>query len=104
MSRRRVAVTGMGLITPLGETVDAFWDRVLAGDSGIASVTRYECQGFEVTFGGECREFDPQRYLDRREAKRLDRFAQFALAAAQEAVATSGIDFETIDRTRAGVI
>jgi 3-oxoacyl-[acyl-carrier-protein] synthase II len=94
----------MGLITPLGETVEAFWDRVLAGDSGIVSVTRYQCQGWEVTFGGECGEFDPQRYLDRREAKRLDRFAQFALAAAQEAVTTSGVDFETIDRTRAGVI
>jgi 3-oxoacyl-[acyl-carrier-protein] synthase II len=84
--------------------VEAFWDRVLAGDSGIVSVTRYQCQGWEVTFGGECGEFDPQRYLDRREAKRLDRFAQFALAAAQEAVTTSGVDFETIDRTRAGVI
>ena len=104
MPHRRVVVTGMGLISPLGETVEVFWDRLLAGESGIRTASRFDCAGFDVRIGGECHEFDPHRYLDRREVKRLDRFAQFALAAAQEAVATSGLDFERMDPARTCVI
>jgi len=104
MSDRRVVVTGMGLIAPLGERVDSFWDRVVAGENGVSSVTRFECAQFDVRFGGECKEFDPFRYVDRREAKRLDRFSQFALAAAKEAVSSSGLDLARIDATRVGVV
>lgn len=104
MSRRRVVVTGMGLVTPLGETVAEFWDRVVSGQSGVTELDLFDCSGYDVKIGGECREFDPSRYLDRREAKRLDRFIQFAMAASGEAVRTSGIDFSSIDRRRVGVI
>ena len=104
MSHRRVVVTGMGLISPLGETVEVFWDRILASESGIRTASRFDCAGCDVRIGGECGEFDPHRYLDRREVKRLDRFAQFALAAAQEAVATSGIEFEKTAPTRTCVV
>ena len=104
MSGRRVVITGMGVVTSLGETVDAFWDQLLAGVSGVSAVTRFDCQGFDVRIGSECTGFDPQRYLDRREMRRLDRFAQFALAAAAEAVSMSGIDFGSMDSTRGGVM
>jgi 3-oxoacyl-[acyl-carrier-protein] synthase II len=104
--RCRVVVTGMGLITSLGETVDSFWNNLIACQSGVATITRFDTSGFEVHFGGECRDFDPDKYLDRKLAKRLDRFAQMALAAAQEAVRTCGIDFKNFvgDRRRLGVI
>ena len=104
MSPRRVVVTGMGLVTPLGETVSGFWDRLVSGESGIAEVDLFDCSRFDVRIGGECRGFDPLRYIDRREAKRLDRFIQFALAASTEAVQMSGLDFGSIDRTRVGVM
>ncbi len=104
MSRRRVVVTGMGLVTSLGETVDAFWDALLSSSSGIGPITRFDTTGFDVHFGSECARFEPTNYVDRREVKRLDRFAQFALAAAKEAVAMSGIDWSAIDRRRAGVM
>jgi 3-oxoacyl-[acyl-carrier-protein] synthase II len=94
----------MGVVTSLGETVDSFWDRLLGGVSGVSAVTRFDTTGFDVRIGGECVAFDPGRYIERREIKRLDRFGQFALAAAQEAVAMSGIDFAACDRERAGVV
>ena len=92
------------MVAPLGETVGEFWDRLVSGESGVAEVDLFDCSRFDVRIGGECRGFDPARYLDRREVKRLDRFIQFAMAAACEAVQSSGIDFSAMDRTRAGVI
>ena len=104
MSGRRVVVTGMGVVTSLGETVDAFWDQLLAGASGISAITRFDCHDFDARIGSECTGFDPQSCIGRREMRRLDRFAQLALAAAVEAVSMSGIDFGSMDTTRAGVI
>ena len=105
MSKRRIVVTGLGVITSLGESVDEMWDALLMGKSGIKMISRWDASAFPARFGGECTNFDVARYgLDRREAKRLDRFGQFGLAAAVNAVADSGIDFKTEDSYRCGVV
>ena len=105
MSRRRVVVTGLGVITSLGENVDGVWDALCAGRSGIGPITRWDCSTYPVRFGGECTKFDVTKYgVDAREAKRLDRFAQFGLAASVNAVKDSGLDFTKEDSFRCGVI
>ncbi len=105
MSKRRIVVTGLGVITSLGETVDEMWDALLMGKSGIKMISRWDASAFPARFGGECTSFDVARYgLDRREAKRLDRFGQFGLAAAVNAVQDSGIDFTKEDSYRCGVV
>jgi len=104
--KRRVVITGLGVITSLGENVDQMWDAVCAGKSGIGQITRWpEIQTFPTRIGGECTGFDITRYgVDVREAKRLDRFGQFGIAASVNAVRDSGIDFATCDRFRCGVL
>lgn len=104
MSERRVVVTGMGLISPLGETVDEFWENILSGRSGIGPVTGFDVSDFDVRIGGECPNFKVEKYIDRRKANKLDRNTQLCLAAAQEAVRMSGIDFAVENSTRIGVI
>ncbi|TMF25986.1 MAG: beta-ketoacyl-ACP synthase II [Chloroflexi bacterium] len=84
--RRRVVVTGIGLITPLGASVQKTWDGLLAGKSGIGPITRFDAMGLETTIAGEVRDFDPLVYMDRKEIRRADRFAQFAVAAAGQAL------------------
>src|SRR5690606_3454417 len=103
--RRRVVITGMGVITSLGENVQEMWDNVCAGRSGIRRVTRWDPTDYPTQIGGECATFDPKNHgIDGREAKRLDRFAQFAVAASRQAVADSGVNLEAVDRDRAGVL
>ena len=80
--RRRVVVTGLGMITPLGSTVEKTWAGILAGKSGIGPITRFDATGLETTIAGEVRDFDPQDYMDRKEIRRSDRFVHFAVAAA----------------------
>lgn len=102
---RRVVVTGMSVVTALGSEVPEFWDRLCAGKSGIGRLERFDCSDFKVNFGGEVKDFRPEEHFDGKEAKRLDRFSQFALAAAQKAVRQSGIDFGAEpDPYRCGVI
>ncbi len=103
--RRRVVITGMGVITSLGENVQEMWDNVCAGRSGIRRVTRWDPTDYPTQIGGECATFEPKNHgIDGREAKRLDRFAQFAVAASRQAVADSGVNLEAVDRDRAGVL
>jgi 3-oxoacyl-[acyl-carrier-protein] synthase II len=112
MARRRVVITGLGVVTSLGETVDEVWDKVCAGESGIGPVTRWDITSYPTRFGGECTNFDLLKYADqvakvsdeRLQPKRLDRFAQFAMAASISAVADSKLDFSTEDRYRCGVL
>jgi 3-oxoacyl-[acyl-carrier-protein] synthase II len=105
MSQRRVVITGLGVVTSLGETADLVWDNLCAGKSGIGPVTRFDFSSFPVRFGGECTSFDVTKYgIDFREAKRLDRFGQFGVAASVSAVKDAGIDFEKEDRFRCGVV
>src|SRR5207237_4811582 len=84
--RRRVVVTGLGMITPLGSTVDKTWDGIIAGRSGIGPIARFDPTGLETTIAGEVRDFDPLVYMDRKEIRRADRFAQYAVAAAGQAL------------------
>jgi 3-oxoacyl-[acyl-carrier-protein] synthase II len=105
MQTRRIVITGLGVITSLGESVDEMWDALCAGKSGIGPITRWDPSSFPVRFGGECTDFDVTRYgVDKREAKRLDRFGQFGLAASINAVKDSGIDFTKEDAYRCGVL
>ena len=102
--RRRVVITGMGVVSPLANRVEKFWERLIAGESGICAISRFDVTTFDVRFGGECADFDPEPVLDRRNAKRLDRFAQMAIVAAHEAVTQSGITDAIEDPSRFGVI
>lgn len=107
MSRRRVVITGMGLITSLGETVDGVWDKVCSGVSGIGPIRRWDpsVKKFPVTIGGECLSFDVTQYgVDVKEARRLDRFGAFGIAASVLAIRDSAIDFSTENRFRCGVV
>src|SRR3954454_19690164 len=105
MAERRVVITGLGVVTSLGETADAMWDNVCAARSGIALIRRWDTTKYPVKFGGECYDFDITKYgVDPGEAKRMDRFAHFGLAASVTAVADSGIDFAKESIHRAGVI
>jgi 3-oxoacyl-[acyl-carrier-protein] synthase II len=102
---RRVVITGLGVITSLGEAVDEMWDSLCAGRSGVRMISRWDASKYPVRFGGECTSFDITNYgIDKRESKRLDRFGQFGVAASINAVKDSGIDFNVEDRYRCGVI
>ncbi len=95
----------MGVITSLGENVGEMWDNLCAGKSGIRRVARWDPAGYPTQIGGECTNFDPKTHgIDTREARRLDRFALFAVAASRQAVADAGLDFDGTDRDRAGVL
>ena len=104
--QRRVVVTGVGMITPLGATVDTTWEGLVAGRSGIATITRFDSRerGLEVHIAGEANDFDPLLYMDRKEVKRADRFAQFAVAAASQALADSGLKITPELAPRVGVV
>ena len=102
---RRVVVTGMSVVTALGSEVPEFWEKLCAGKSGVSRLERFDCSDFKVNFGGEVKDFRPEDHFDGKEAKRLDRFSQFALAAAQKAVRQSGLSFPAEpDPYRCGVI
>jgi 3-oxoacyl-[acyl-carrier-protein] synthase II len=104
LDRRRVVITGMGVICPLGRSVDEFWERLLAGESGVAAIDSWDTSGYDVRIAAECRGFDPEKYVDRKTAKRLDRFAQFAVAAAMDAMKSSGLPPGAGDPERLGVM
>src|SRR4029078_9590143 len=90
--RRRVVVTGLGMITPLGGSVATTWEGIRAGRSGIGPITRFDTTGLETTIGGERSDFDPLEYMDGKEARRADRFAQFAVATASQAIAGAEVE------------
>jgi 3-oxoacyl-[acyl-carrier-protein] synthase II len=100
---RRVVITGLGAVSGLGHTVDRFWDGLVEGRSGVGPLTLFDTTEFKVHFGGQVRDWDPDKLFGTKEARRLDRFAQFAMVASQEAVADSGIAFDKLDPYRCGV-
>jgi 3-oxoacyl-[acyl-carrier-protein] synthase II len=105
--RRRVVVTGMGALTPIGNTVEEFWAAALRGESGAGPITRFDASRFDTRFACELKGWDPLTYLDRKTAKRLDPFCQYAVVAADEAIRDSGLDPSSMsdtERTRVGVI
>ncbi|WP_340023197.1 beta-ketoacyl-ACP synthase II [Paenibacillus sp. FSL K6-1096] len=99
----RVVITGMGVISPLGNTVEQFWSRLAAGESGIVPITSFDTAQFSTRIAGEVRGFDAEARFGRKEARRMDRFSQFALAAAEDAWAHSGLQLDKVDRERLGV-
>ena len=104
--RRRVAVTGLGAVTPLGEDVGSTWDGMLSGKSGIGTISLFDTEGYRTTIAGEVRGWEPEKHFDRREVRRLDRFAQFFLVAVRQALEQAGLSFEEDDpaAARAGVV
>lgn len=101
---RRVVVTGMGAITPIGNSVEEFFDNIQAGKCGIDFINTFDTEVFAAKLAAQVKDFDPKSYMDAKEARRMDRFSQFAVAAAKEAVEDSGINLESIDHDRFGVI
>ena len=104
MNRRRVVITGLGCVTALAESAGGLFAALCEGKSGISAVESFDVSEYSVRFGGEVKNFDVTKYIDRRESKRMDRFSQFAIAAAIQAVNDSGLDFSKEDAFRAGVI
>ena len=100
---RRVVVTGLGAITPIGNNVNEFWDGIVNGKCGIDQITLFDTENFKVKLAGEVKNFNVEDYFDRREAKRLDRFSHFAIVAARELMKDSKLDVNSIDATRFGV-
>jgi len=105
--RRRVAVTGLGFVTPVGNDVETSWNALVAGVSGAAAITRFDPTRLPVKFACEVKGFEPSRYMDRKEIRRYDLFSQFAMAAAAQAIADAGLDdhhLRDVDPTRTGVL
>src|SRR5258708_9306838 len=104
VAKRRVVVTGLGIVSPVGSTVPQAWDAVLNGRSGIAPITLFDVSGFPVRFGGQVRDFEVTAYITAKEAGRMDAFQHYGVAAGVQAVTDSGIDFTKTDAARCGVI
>ena len=100
--KKRVVITGLGAITPVGNTAEAFWQALLAGQSGIGKITRFDASEYDAQIAGEVKDFDPTAFIDKKEARRMDRFTQFAIAATKMAIADSGMALEKEDLSRIG--
>jgi 3-oxoacyl-[acyl-carrier-protein] synthase II len=101
---KRVVVTGLGALTPIGNTVPEFWNGLLSGTSGAGPITRFDATNYKTKFACEVKHFDPTQFIDKKEVRRLDRFAQFAIVSSDEAIKDSALDQPGINRDRVGVI
>ena len=104
MEKRRVAITGIGALTPIGHSAHESWQAVKAGRCGIGPITLFDCSGQKVKLAAEVKDFVPEEFLDKRDARKMDRFTQFAVAASVQAMADSKLDMEQEDATRCGVV
>ncbi len=104
MELKRVVVTGLGALTPLGNTVSAYWDGLVNGVSGAAPITHFDASKFKTQFACEVKGFDPHDFMDRKEARKVDPFVQYAIASTDEAVNDAGLQFDQLDTNRIGVI
>ncbi|MES2485320.1 MAG: beta-ketoacyl-ACP synthase II [Bacteroidota bacterium] len=104
MELKRVVVTGLGALTPIGNTVEQYWNALINGESGAAPITYFDTTNFKTKFACEVKNFNVEDFIERKEARRMDRYAQYALVATDEAVKDAGFDFETLDKDRVGVI
>ncbi len=104
MELKRVVVTGLGALTPIGNNITEYWDGLKNGKSGCAPITYFDTEKFKTQFACEIKNFDPLQHFDRKEARKLDKFAQYALVSSDEAIADAGIDLDTVDKFRVGVI
>ena len=104
MNLKRVVVTGIGALTPIGNTSEEFWKALSTGVSGAAPITKFDASLFKTQFACEIKNLDLDQFIDRKEARKMDPFTQYAMITADEAMADSGLDLEKIDKSRAGVI
>ena len=104
MELKRVVVTGLGALTPIGNNIAEYWDGLKNGKSGCAPITYFDTEKYKTRFACEIKNFDPLQHFDRKEARKLDRFAQYALVSSDEAIADAGIDLDAVDKFRVGVI
>ena len=104
MQLRRVVVTGLGALTPVGNSAPETWEALVNGKNGIAPITAFDAANFKTQFAGEVKGFDPTPLMDRKEARKMDRYSQFSVWVANEALIDSGLDLEKEDRSRVGVI
>lgn len=104
MELKRVVVTGLGAVTPVGITVPIFWNNIINGVSGAAPITHFDASQFKTQFACEVKDFDPTQYFEKKEIRKMDLFTQYALVAAKEAIENCGINLETIDKNEIGVI
>ncbi|GHE60543.1 MULTISPECIES: beta-ketoacyl-ACP synthase II [Roseivirga] len=104
MQLKRVVVTGLGALTPLGNNLNAYWDNLIKGVSGAGPITKFDPEKFKTKFACEVKGYDPNEHFDRKEARKMDLFTQYALVTAEEAMQDAGIDLESIDKLKAGVI
>lgn len=102
MSKRRVVVTGLGMISPLGNDVPTTWKNILAGQSGIGAITQFDTEGYGTKFAGEVKDFDVEAYIPKKETKKMDKFIQFGIAAAKQALADSGLVVDESNASRVG--
>ncbi|HER41166.1 MAG TPA: beta-ketoacyl-[acyl-carrier-protein] synthase II [Salinimicrobium catena] len=104
MELKRVVVTGLGALTPIGNNIEEYWDGLKNGRSGSAPITYFDTEKFKTKFACEIKNFKAEDYFDRKEARKLDKFAQYAIVASDEAIKDAGIDLDTVDKLRVGVI
>ena len=104
---KRVAITGLGVISPLGNSVDTFWNNIVEGKSGAGPITKFDASKFKTRFACEVKGFDPEAYIEKKEIKKYDLFTQYAIAASDQAIKNSGLDFASMsleERADVGVI
>ncbi len=104
MILKRVVVTGLGALTPIGNNIDEYWDGLVNGKSGCAPITYFDTENFKTKFACEVKNYNPTDYFDRKEARKLDKFAQYAIISSEEAIKDAAIDLEKVDKFRVGVI
>ena len=104
MELKRVVVTGLGAITPIGNTVSEFWENLINGTSGAGPITYFDASLFKTQFACEVKNFDANQYIDRKEARKMDLYTQYAIGVAKDAVTDSGLDTENEDLNKIGVI
>ncbi len=103
MAKRRVVVTGLGMLSPLGNDVDTTWQRILNGESGIGPITKFDTEGFNTKFAGEVKDFDVEKYIPKKETKKMDRFIQLGIAAGIQALEDSGLEIDDSNAKRVGI-
>ncbi len=104
MELRRVVVTGLGALTPIGNSKDEYWDALISGKSGAAPITYFDTEKFKTKFACELKNFNAEDFLDRKEARKMDRFTQYAMVASDEAIADAKLDLEKVNKLRVGVV
>lgn len=104
LQKRRVVITGLGALTPIGIGLDAYWEGLVSGRSGVGEITQFDASEFDTRIAAEVKDFDPSDYMERKEARRMDRFAQFGVAAASMAIEDAKLDLDAVDKDRVGVL